>query len=177
MKDKSKIVEDFSWLSQPSGSAISLWIWVAAGVLLLLLIVAAFFVFRKKKGHLPFLAPPAPHEIALRDLKELAAMLREDCDLEFVKRASGILRIYIQERFGIRAPHRSTEEFLIEARHSEALDENHQKLLAGFLSQCDLVKFARQRVVLPEMQRLLHAARYFVEQTAPRETPKLEVAK
>lgn len=175
MNEKSsRIVEDFRWMTPPADAAVSPWLWAGAALVLLLLAAGGFFVFRRKKGHLPFLAPPAPHEIALRELRELSALAKEGADLEFVKRVSGILRIYIQARFGLRAPHRSTEEFLNEARLSELLDDNHQRLLARFLAQCDLVKFARKRVAVPEMQALLLAAKAFVEGTVPREEPKAE---
>lgn len=178
MNEKSsRIIEDFRWLTPSSDPAVSPWIWGAAAVLLLALVAVGFFVFRRKKGHLPFRAPPAPHETALRELRELSALAREGADLEFVKRVSGILRAYIQARFGLRAPHRSTEEFLSEARQSELLDDNHQQLLAQFLAQCDLVKFARRRVAVPEMQALLLAARAFVEGTAPRAQPVPEAVK
>jgi hypothetical protein len=173
MNEKSsRIIEDFRWMTAPSDPAVSPWIWAAAAVLLLALIAGGFFIFRRKTGHLPFLAPPAPHEIALRELRELAALVREDADREFVQRASGILRTYIQARFGLRAPHRSTEEFLREARQSELLGDDHQRLLARFLSQCDLVKFARRRVAVPEMQALLLAAKAFVEGTVPHQEPE-----
>ncbi len=171
----ARIVEDFRWMT-PADSSLSPWIWVGAAVFLLL-VAGGFFFFRRKTGHLPFLAPPAPHEIALKELRELAPLAREGADLEFVKRVSGILRTYIQARFGLRAPHRSTEEFLTEARQSELLADQHQRLLARFLAQCDLVKFARRRVAVPEMQALLLAAKAFVEGTAPKEEPKGEVGK
>ena len=57
------------------------------------------------------------------------------------------------------------------------LSEDHQRLLARFLAQCDLVKFARRRVVVAEMQTLLLSARAFVEGTVPRDEPKPEAAK
>lgn len=173
MKEPStRLIEDFQWMTAPSDPAVSPWIWLAGAALVLALAAGGFFVFRRRTGHLPFLAPPAPHEMALRELRELAALMREETDREFVQGVSGILREYIQARFGLRAPHRSTEEFLREARQSELLPENHQRVLARFLSQCDSVKFARRRAAVPEMQTLLLAARAFVEGTVPRGEPE-----
>lgn len=173
----SRIVEDFHWLEPAAQHGVSLWVWIAAAVGLLMLLAAAFFFLRRRKGGIAFLTPPTPHEIALRALRDLAPQMKEDQDLEFAKQVSLILRVYIQDRFGIRAPHRSTEEFLIEARQSEMLGEDHQRLLSRFLAQCDLVKFARRRVVMAEMQTLLLSAKAFVEGTIPRETPKPEAVK
>jgi hypothetical protein len=173
----SRIVEDFGWLDPASAQGLGPWVWVAAAVVVLAVLVAGFLILRRRKGGIAFLAPPAPHEVALKALRELASLMKEDQDLEFTKQVSLILRVYIQDRFGIRAPHRSTEEFLIEARQSENLSEDHQRLLARFLAQCDLVKFARRRVVVAEMQTLSLSAKAFVEGTISREEPKPEVAK
>jgi hypothetical protein len=173
----SRIVEDFHWLEPASEQGLGLWVWVAAAVILLALLVAGVLYFRRRKGGIAFLAPPAPHEIALKALRELSPLMREDQDLEFTRQVSRILRVYIQDRFGLRAPHRSTEEFMIEARQSELLSEDHQRLLAKFLAQCDLVKFARRRVVVAEMQVLALSAKAFVEGTIPREEPQPETAK
>lgn len=173
----SRIVEDFRWLPPVRESAFGPWAWVGVIILLLAVAAAVVFVLRRKNVPLPFLAPPLPHETALRELRELSGLLREGMDQEFVRRVSRVLRVYIQERFGIRAPHRSTEEFLHEARQSEALDDDQRRLLQGFLAQCDLVKFARHRVVLSEMQALFHAAREFVEGTIPREPAAAGVEK
>lgn len=173
----SRIVEDFRWLDPPSDAGLPLWLWVTAGGVLAALLAVTFFYLRRRKTGRPFLAPPAPHEIALRALRELSGLMKEDRDLEFTRQASGILRVYIQDRFGLRAPHRSTEEFLLEARQSALLSEDHQRLLAKFLAQCDLVKFARRRVGMAEMQTLLLSARAFVEGTVPWGEPKPEAGK
>ena len=41
---------------------------------------------------------------------------------EFYQRISDILRHYIENRFGLHAPERTTEEFLVELKPSEVLD-------------------------------------------------------
>lgn len=171
----SRIVEDFHWLEPASGQGVALWVWVATVVVFLALLGVGCLYLRNRKGGIAFLVPPAPHEIALKALRELSPLMTEDQDLEFTKQVSRILRVYIQDRFGLRAPHRSTEEFLIEARQSALLSDDHQRLLARFLAHCDLVKFARRRVVVAEMQALALSAKAFVEGTTPREEP--EVAK
>lgn len=173
----SRIVEDFRWLEPASQHGVALWVWIAAAFGVLALLAVVLFFLRRRKSGIAFLAPPAPHEIALRALRDLAPLMKEDQDLEFTKQVSLILRVYIQDRFGIRAPHRSSEEFLIEARQSEVLGDDHQRLLARFLAQCDLVKFARRRVVVAEMQTLSLSARAFVEGTIPSQESKSEAVK
>ncbi len=101
-----------------------------------------------------------------------ARSLSEENQLEFIVAVSQVVREYIQARFGVRAPHRSSKEFLEEAHASEPLLRDHRESLGGFLSQCDLVKFAQRRVVLVQMGELLECARRFVESTIPAEPAK-----
>lgn len=162
----SKIIEDFRWLSPPGEDRIGVWVLLGVSILV---IAAVVFLLRKKSRGLPFFPPPSPHEKALRALRELSGLLAPGRDAEFVKRLSRILRIYIQDRFGLRAPFRSTEEFLHEARASGALPDHHRELLSGFLASCDRVKFARRRASLDEMRNLFHSAEGFVKATIPAE--------
>lgn len=172
------ILENFQWLHAPgSGLGWGAWACILAG-LILLAGAAWHFIGLKKPGMLSF-APP-PHQVALRALKELRQRLSEDHQREFVVEVSQIVRIYIHARFGLRAPHRSTEEFLREI-HAGCLLQDHHDRLSNFLAQCDLVKFAQGRVVLEEMNRLFECARQFVESTIPsgqsRSQPELVAGK
>jgi len=164
----ARIVEDLRWMSPPQATSPVLW-WVLGGAVLLLILAGlALLLLRRRKVGLPFFGSPEPHEVALKALLEAAALLNEERQLEFIKTVSQIVRVYIQGRFGLRAPHRSTEEFLREAEQSALLARPDQELLRPFLARCDLVKFARRRVALAEMQSLYDAARQFVEGTIPR---------
>ena len=53
-----------------------------------------------------------------------------------------MLRHYIEDRFGLRAPEQTTEEFLAELRQKHVFGERQKDLLRAFLEHCDLVKFA-----------------------------------
>lgn len=169
-----QLIEDLKWMTAPvpGGEHAIPWAWIAAGsaafVLLVFVLVSRW---RKGKRVLPFLAPPPPHVQALAALGGLEALMEPGREKEFVAEVSRIARVYIQGRFGLRAPHRSTEEFLWEAGQSRLLTLEHQELLARFLMHCDLVKFARQNVVVDEMRDLLESARGFVAGTIPETTP------
>ncbi len=95
--------------------------------------------------------PLPPHVKALRALARLRSANRstpEEVDAFYVE-VSRILRAYLEDRFGLHAPERTTEEFLAELNqhgNQSPLDGRQRGALAGFLRQCDLVKFAR---VLP----------------------------
>ncbi len=110
-----------------------------------------------------------PHERALSDLEALiAARLVEQGDYkEFYFRLSLILRRYIEGRFGLHAPERTTEEFLTELGASDALTGNHKLLLRDFLKHCDLVKFAKLEPGYQETQEATDSCRRFVLDTIP----------
>ena len=83
---------------------------------------------------------------------------------------SDIVRRYIEARFGLRAPERTTEEFLAEAGRSAELSPPHRELLSAFLERCDRVKFARYSPAAEESEDVLALARRFLEETrAPKE--------
>ncbi len=77
---------------------------------------------------------------------------------------SDIVRRYIEERFALRAPEQTTEEFLLEAGRS-ALSRPHRELLSAFLETCDRVKFARYSPGARESQQALDEARRFLDET------------
>jgi len=143
--------------------------WVMAGIVAAVLIfiglIAAWFL-RRKKLALPFFAPPSPGEVALKALREIEPLLAGENAQQFIIKLSEILRVYLEGRFGLRALHLSTEEFLLEARDQSKLAPQQQELLKTFLFQCDLVKFARRDMVREQMAGLLQTAEDFVQSTA-----------
>ena len=168
-----QLIEDFKWMTAPvaGGEHAIPWMWIAVGsAVFAVLVFVLVSRWRKGKKVLPFLAPPPPHVQALAALRGLEALMEPGREKEFVAEVSRIARVYIQGRFGLRAPHRSTEEFLWEAGQSRLLTLEHQELLTRFLMHCDLVKFARQNVVVDEMRELLESARGFVAGTIPETT-------
>lgn len=143
--------------------------WVAGTGLLLVLASAAFVMLRRRTGqprHQSAVAVP-PHIKALRALARLRSLPRTtQAQVEaFYVEVSDVLRLYLEERFGLRAPERTTEEFLRELEGGEQLAREHRAELERFLSQCDLVKFAA--VVPGENEHLaMHGlAEAFVEST------------
>ncbi len=89
----------------------------------------------------------------------------------FCTAVSEITRTYLEERFGLRAPDQTTEEFLAELPRSIVLDLRHKQFLADFLTQCDLVKFARFEPTRVELEQLHASALNLVEETVPRSAP------
>lgn len=78
---------------------------------------------------------------------------------------SDIVRRYLEDRYGVRAPELTTEEFLQEARRSAELSRAHRGLLSSFLEQCDQVKFAAYHPEQSESRQALVISRRFLEET------------
>ena len=75
------------------------------------------------------------------------------------------MRQYIENRFGLHAPERTTEEFLDELRSSDALEEKFRPLLEEFLTHCDLVKFAEFQPTTADIQKMFDTTKQFIEAT------------
>lgn len=161
--NETGLIDELRWAAPPGSGMV----WqLAAAILLALLLAGVGHRWWKKRGlAIAEFREPA-HVIALAALAKLRPLLEAGEPLPFTVEVSRILRTYIQERFGLRAPHRSTEEFLMEAAESPELPVSWQELLGDFLRQCDLVKFAQRRVSHERMEDLLATAERFVNETA-----------
>ncbi len=154
------------WPAPPSR-----WLWIALAILAVL--AAAFLALRKvltTPRTILHMAPPVPpHRIALDALADLRAKgWIEALKIEpFYVALSGIVRRYLEGRFGLRAPERTTEEFIRDALSSKKLSDAHRDLVAGFLEQSDLVKFARHAPGQADMRNALESAERLVHETMP----------
>jgi hypothetical protein len=89
---------------------------------------------------------------------------------DFYSTLSDIVRRYLEDRFRLRAPEMTTEEFLLVTSRDGRLAAGHRRLLGDFLTESDLVKFARHVPTLSDGERAFEAARRFVtDTTAPEE--------
>jgi hypothetical protein len=117
--------------------------------------------------------PLKPHETALNALRDLLAKgwIESENAEPFYIELSSIIRRYLEDRFGLRAPERTTEEFIREATTSRFLSSDHQILTSEFLEQCDLVKFARYQAGREDMKNGYRAAERLVRETIPTPPP------
>ncbi len=148
---------------------------VLISILALLAAVAMYRLLTKPRTILHYAPPPPPHETALNELKRLRAKgwIESENTEPFYVELSSIIRRYLENRFGLRAPERTTEEFIREASTSRLLSPDHQMLTCEFLEQCDLVKFARYRPRRADMQSGYDAAERLVRETIPQEPSTL----
>ncbi len=107
------------------------------------------------------------YRVALTRLRALEARgfpTADQADAWYVE-LSGIIRRYLEDRYRLRAPELTTEEFLREAQRSSELSPGHRELLTAFLADCDRVKFAAYRPEQAESREALETSRRFVEET------------
>jgi hypothetical protein len=144
--------------------------WIGWVLLAVAVGVLAWFLWKKyaRRRNLPKSIPSIPaHRRAkdrLRNVHELLSDPYAYCSL-----ISDVVREYLEERFDLHAPDRTTEEFLEEVRTTAVLHPDHKAVLEDFLSRCDLVKFARFEPTQEELKSLLEAALRFIDETAPLE--------
>jgi hypothetical protein len=149
------------------------YIWIGVGVAVLIGAGVTSYILIRRRERKVEEAPPRPaHEIAYEQLQGIAAAnLIEAGEIErYYVLLSGVVRYYLENRFGLHAPEMTTEEFLqaaaseVGARHASPLRER-RTLLRDFLTECDLVKFARYGPDEGQMRTAFESARRFVDET------------
>lgn len=146
------------------------WFWV---LLLLLILGAAAWWWWKRRNKKTIETPVVqiPPEARAREKLKHALTLM-DQPKPFTIFVSDAARVYLEERFDLRAPERTTQEFLFELQASHKLSGPHKTLLGDFLRQCDMVKFARYEPAPNELQALYDAALRLVDETCPHPQPE-----
>ena len=133
-----------------------------------------WFVLRRKNlpPTLPVIVPA--HERARQKLQAALDLL--DKPKPFCILVSDAVRLYLEERFDLQAPDRTTDEFLDELRWRPVLSSGQKDLLRDFLVRCDLVKFAKVELAPNDLQGLYNSALTLIDQTALTEAPPAPVA-
>ncbi len=157
-------------IAGPVDVPVSRWWWVAAAMAFAALLLALAW-WRRRSAVRSAPRVILPHETALDALDALLADGLPGADglKPFFLRLSDIVRRYVEDRFGLRAPEQTTEEFLAAMAAGAAIRASHQRLLRGFLEQADLVKFANAVPAREGVEGAVEAARNFVRQTVPDE--------
>ncbi|HWN93764.1 MAG TPA: hypothetical protein VNT99_01915 [Methylomirabilota bacterium] len=153
------------------------WAWAfwTAGILLAAAVITFALLAWRAKQKRRLIVPPVPPHVRARQKIDAALQLIGD-PRAFCIAVSDAVRVYLEERFNLRAPERTTEEFLRDLQKTAALTAQQKSSLATFLEQCDLVKFARfepPESLLRELHesalRLVHETQY--EPPAAQNTP------
>lgn len=147
----------------PSGYEWLWWVLGAFAVIGVLVAVLVYILTRRKKIAVPPVIPP--HIRAKQQLEAALALIGQP--KPFVIAVSDTLRLYLEGRFNFRAPERTTEEFLYELQRTDHLTREQKESLGQFLTNCDLVKFAKYEPGEPELRDLHASAVRLVEETEP----------
>ena len=147
-------------------------LWVPLLIALLALIAGiATLIFLNKPRTILQMAPPIPPHLIAR--QALAALRSKPWMPEpFFTELSLILRTYLENRFDIKAPESTTEELARSMSSDTRLELKEQQTLRNFLTQADLVKFARAGAEQDVMQNAFATVEDFVEQTKESEQPQ-----
>ena len=145
------------------------WLFIVAAILLAGVIL--YFYWRKQSQtstHPAVEIPLRPSwEIAFERLQELEKKNYPAQGLfkPFYSSLSDIVRHYLEDRFQIKAPEMTTEEFLIYVRHASALNDEQKAGLRNFLNGCDMVKFAKFEPSAHDATANFQLAKKLVEET------------
>lgn len=153
------------------------------GLWILAIIVAgviAYFVIsrvlsKKDTEQKPKEKPVPPYEKAVMALNNLRAdkLCEQGKEREFYTRLTDILRVYLQERFGINAMEMTSTQI----RHSIQSNEEtrlSKRNMDAVLEMADFVKFAKMRPLPDDNTRAFNSAMQFVEDTKPVVQPEAE---
>lgn len=172
--------DTISDIAPPLAKPLGPWLWIGSGLAALLVLVLMVYLWRRGKKAVPPPPPLPPHLLAYQALDRLLAtdLLASGQVKAFFEALSDILRHYIEDRFGVRAPEQTTEEFLTalgpmgaepmaRLRSPTLATMAHKLLLGDFLRHCDLVKFARHTPTRVEAEERVELCRRFVRETEP----------
>lgn len=164
LTDKSKIKD----IKGPIYLKSKLWFVL---VIILALVIILFFIllfYNLKNKRVAVEIPKRPaHEIAYEQLEDLRNhdYISHGQYKEYFAQVSDIIRHYLENRFSVKAPEMTTEEFLLYVRDYAKLLSGHKELLKEFLIACDLVKFAKYVPVKDESENVFSTAKNFIDKT------------
>lgn len=146
------------------------WGWIL-GAIALIAATVLYFIFRKKDIKaviMPKPKPVPPYELAMRQLNALRDMqlCEHGREKEFYTRLTDILRIYLEQRFGIYAMEMTSTQ-IREAINANETTRPNNKYVSQILEVADFVKFAKVRPLPSDNAKSFSSAMQFVEATKP----------
>ncbi len=168
-------------LPMPGWQMVMLWAFGVVAALVAVALAARWWRKRRRLTAQDAAGEPQrpPHEWALAELDRLLAedLIRKGQIREFYYRINGLLRRYIELRFGLRAGEQTSEEFIVSLRESRDFADEHKALLGRFVAACDPVKYARHQPEPEEMDWVQTTAREFILNTAPADSAPTAAAR
>jgi len=144
-----------------------LWMVIVAGCVAAIVLGVLVWLLVRWLRRPPVLPPPLPREVALSALEQLRSQVQVMEPYAFSIAVSDVLRTYVGAAYGLHAPRQTSPEFLASISAYEKFTNADRSLLAGFLEQCDLIKFARVDADVTVSEKLLESAVAFVQGGLP----------
>ncbi len=145
------------------------WVWIVPGAALLAFLIGLLTsrLWKNRETLLPSAPPVPPHVTAFRALEALRnkGLLEKDECNPFYTELSMILRTYLDGRFNLNATDETTEEIVDELSRSPELNGDQQSILRDFMTQADMVKFAKGHPDRSTMESAFNTTKQFVDQT------------
>ncbi len=151
-------------ITLPTPSPTPVWLWpVILGGSGLVLALAAFVGVRLLARPKPP-PPPTPEQWASNELDRLEEQAGQQGSEWYHTRLSYVVRRFLEEKYGLKAPRQTTAEFLASARQAAQLSDEQRELLQKLLERCDLAKFAPVTVSAEDCRQATELARRLVAQ-------------
>jgi len=146
---------------------------------LIILSILGFLLYRKfrKKQIQEEIEKSLPaHILAYKELDKLKSekLWENGKTKEFYSRLSDIMRIYLENRFGIQAMELVSSETINSFKNQKLYEDMVVQMLENILVTADLVKFAKANPLTLENQKNLDNSYLFVEQTKMEEFTSFE---
>lgn len=155
--------------------------YIAGGLLLVGLIVAGVYYYRRFRKQpseitqIPVVPTRKPHEIAMEELAKLQheKLWQQGLLKEYHTRLTDIIRVYIEQCFGMKTLEKTSDEILDDYRRAlknAYVAPGTSELLRFILHQADLVKFAKFTPIDNDNEKSLALAKEFITLTTPEGT-------
>ncbi len=132
--------------------------------LLIIFIGGLLYLVIKFIRHKHKLKMMTPRERALHELDLLVSKNLVDKGLvkDFYVELTHVVRRYIERKYGIKAPERTTEEFIAEAIALDVFPKQYIPMLKSFLAFADMVKFAQYESTKANAFNAIDAAKNYI---------------
>ncbi|MCE1198328.1 MAG: hypothetical protein LWW85_05110 [Marinilabiliales bacterium] len=160
--------------------------WIIGILLVASIVFLLIYALNRRKKNIPlFSLPPKPklppHVVALSELNKLKEeqLWQQDKVKDYYTRLTDIVRIYLEERFEVKAMEQTTDQTLAEFGASDSpISGKLYSELKQTLDTADLVKFAKYLPLPDENHQVLSNAFTLVEKTKTEatEAPKKQEA-
>lgn len=147
--------------------------WLLAVLALAIVMTLLWYYLRQRKNNKPFISLPRKpklpaYQIALESLDELNSrkLWQNGRIKEYYSQLTDIIRLYIEDQFGIAAIEMTTDEILNAFMNNNG-GSNVANKLQQVLTTADLAKFAKAQPVASENGLCMQNAIEFIKETIP----------